>query len=173
MAAGGTLAPTEAPGGIAGTGIGLAQTGAAPPPPPESMEAYSKKSEESGGIISLIDMLIKDLEKELTEAKLTEKDAQEDYEKMLEDAKVKRAEDSKTLADKEGSLADLDTAYGQQKGDKAQSEKEMGALEQYTHTLHTDCDFLLKYFEVRQTARAEEIGSIEDAKAILSGADFA
>jgi len=172
LAAGGTLAPTEAPGGIAGTGIGLAQTGAAPPPPPESMEAYSKKSEESGGIISLIDMLIKDLEKELTEAKLTEKDAQEDYEKMLEDAKVKRAEDSKTLADKEGSLADLDTAYGQQKGDKAQSEKEMGALEQYTHTLHTDCDFLLKYYDMRKEARSQEIDALGKAKAVLSGADF-
>merc|ERR1719460_2424548 len=33
---GGTLAPTAAPGGIAGTGIGLAQTHAAPPPPPEA-----------------------------------------------------------------------------------------------------------------------------------------
>merc|ERR1711885_58253 len=31
---GGTLAPTAAPGGIAGTGIGLVQ--AAPPPPPEA-----------------------------------------------------------------------------------------------------------------------------------------
>merc|ERR1719191_1304269 len=35
MNMGGTLAPTAAPGGIAGTGIGLAQTSAAPPPPPE------------------------------------------------------------------------------------------------------------------------------------------
>merc|ERR1719191_492463 len=33
---GGTLAPTAAPGGIAGTGIGLAQNGEAPPPPPEA-----------------------------------------------------------------------------------------------------------------------------------------
>merc|ERR1719276_442784 len=46
LAAGGTLAPTEAPGGIAGTGITVLQTPTAPPPPPEAFEAYSKKSEE-------------------------------------------------------------------------------------------------------------------------------
>merc|ERR1719198_2937385 len=50
LAAGGTLAPTEAPGGIAGTGIGLVQ--ADPDPPPESIKAYSKKGEESNGIIA-------------------------------------------------------------------------------------------------------------------------
>merc|ERR1719160_2491221 len=44
---GGTLAPTAAPGGIAGTGIGLAQV--APPPPPEANLAYKKSGEESGG----------------------------------------------------------------------------------------------------------------------------
>merc|ERR1719356_511555 len=38
---GGTLAPTAAPGGIAGTGIGLAQTVVAPPPP-EANLAYKK-----------------------------------------------------------------------------------------------------------------------------------
>merc|ERR1719506_1547212 len=37
---GGTLAPTAAPGGIAGTGIGLSQV--APPPPPEANLAYKK-----------------------------------------------------------------------------------------------------------------------------------
>merc|ERR1719478_617508 len=46
---GGTLAPTAAPGGIAGTGIGFMQIAAhkqvaseAPPPPPETWGAYSK-----------------------------------------------------------------------------------------------------------------------------------
>merc|ERR1719482_2430580 len=43
---GGTLAPTAAPGGIAGTGTGLAQV--APPPPPEANLAYKKSGEESG-----------------------------------------------------------------------------------------------------------------------------
>merc|ERR1719475_36335 len=60
---GGTLAPTEAPGGIAGTGISFAQRDA-PPPPPETFGAYSKKSEESNGVIAMMDMLIKDLAEE-------------------------------------------------------------------------------------------------------------
>merc|ERR1712204_49398 len=55
LAAGGTLAPTAAPGGIAGTGVTvLADVSAhkvAPPPPPETAAAFSKKSEESNGVI--------------------------------------------------------------------------------------------------------------------------
>merc|ERR1712187_682108 len=82
---GGTLAPTEAPGGIAGTGITVFAEKDAPPPPPEAFEAYSKKSEESNGIIAMIDMLIKDLDREMTEAEVTEKDAQEDYEVFMKD----------------------------------------------------------------------------------------
>merc|ERR1712087_800245 len=52
---GGTLAPTEAPGGIAGTGIGLVQAhnGAAPPPPPAADLAYKTKGEESAGVITM------------------------------------------------------------------------------------------------------------------------
>merc|ERR1712196_226538 len=56
---GGTLAPTAAPGGIAGTGVAVflqtSKSDAAPPPPPETFGAYSKKSEESGGVIAMMD----------------------------------------------------------------------------------------------------------------------
>merc|ERR1712204_87011 len=55
LAAGGALAPTEAPGGIAGTGVtalaAVSQHGVAKPPPPETAAAFSKKSEESNGVI--------------------------------------------------------------------------------------------------------------------------
>merc|ERR1719271_1833389 len=100
LAAGGTLAPTEAPGGIAGTGVTVladvsAHGNAKPPPPPEAPGAYKKKSEESGGVIAMIDLLVKDLDKEMTVAKTEEKDAQEDYEQMMKDSAEKRAEDSK------------------------------------------------------------------------------
>merc|ERR1712060_510184 len=90
---GGTLAPTAAPGGIAGTGVTvLSQVSVhdaskvAPPPPPETAAAFSKKSEESNGVIGMIDLLIKDLTKEMTEAKTTELDAQADYEQAMKDA---------------------------------------------------------------------------------------
>merc|ERR1719382_758084 len=108
---GGTLAPTAAPGGIAGTGIEVlaevSQHGVAkPPPPPEAPGAYKKKSEESGGVIAMIDLLVKDLDKEMTVAETEEKDAQADYEQFMKDSAEKRAQDSKSLADKQGALAD-------------------------------------------------------------------
>merc|ERR1719284_2304000 len=50
----------------------------APPPPPETFGAYSKKSEESGGVIAMIDTLVKELDMEMTEAETEEKLAQEE-----------------------------------------------------------------------------------------------
>merc|ERR1712032_1692970 len=84
---GGTAPPTAAPGGIAGTGIAvLAEVTShdhdtvAPPPPPESFGAYQKKSEDGMGVMAMMDLLLADLDKEMTEAETTEKDAQADYE---------------------------------------------------------------------------------------------
>merc|ERR1719230_376696 len=111
---GGTLAPTAAPGGIAGTGIAaLSQTSTrdehkdAPPPPPESFKAYAKKTEENNGVMAMMDMLVKDLDKEMTVATATEKDAQADYELFLKESADKRAEDTKSVADKEAAIAKL------------------------------------------------------------------
>merc|ERR1719284_1897003 len=111
LAAGGTLAPTEAPGGIAGTGVTvLADVSAhvAPPPPPETAAAFSKKSEESNGVIAMIDLMIGDLTKEMTESKTEEENAQEDYEKTMKDSAEKRAADTKSLADKQKAKAELE-----------------------------------------------------------------
>merc|ERR1719327_1677930 len=106
---GGTLAPTPPPAGIAGTGIAvLAQASKdAPPPPPESFSAYAKKTEESNGVMAMIDLLVKDLDKEMTVATATEKDAQADYETLMKESAEKRAEDSKSLEDTEAALAEL------------------------------------------------------------------
>merc|ERR1719238_1733603 len=149
-----------------------AHNGEAPPPPPEAPKAFSKKSEESNGIIAMMDALIKDLDKEMTEAELTEKDAQGDYEAMMKDSAEKRAEDSKSMTDKQGALADLETGLGQQKDDLASTKKELGATVQYIGTLHNECDFILKYYDMRKEARAGEIDSLEKAVAVLNGADY-
>jgi len=177
LAAGGTLAPTEAPGGIAGTGVtvlaSVSQHGVAkPPPPPEAPGAYKKKSGESGGVIAMIDLIVKDLDKEMTVAKTEEKDAQGDYETMMSDSKAKRSDDSKSLADKQGTLADLQASLNTSNEDKASTAKELGATNQYIQSLHNECDWLLKYFDVRKEARTSEIDALGKAKSVLSGADF-
>merc|ERR1719356_2027998 len=102
---GGTLAPTAAPGGIAGTGIGLTQTGVAPPPPPEANLAYKKSGSESGGVIAMIDLLIADLDKDIQTSEVEEKEAQKEYEAFMADASDKRALDSKAITDKEAAKA--------------------------------------------------------------------
>jgi len=144
----------------------------APPPPPESFDTYSQKSEESNGIIAMMDTLIKDLDKEMTEAEVEEKDAQADYEQMMKDSSDKRAEDSKMLTDKDGALADLQSGLQQQNADLSSTQKELAATQQYIHTLHLECDWLIKYYDMRKEARAAEIDSLGKAKAVLSGADF-
>merc|ERR1719258_222300 len=103
---GGTLAPTAAPGGIAGTGIGLAQV--APPPPPEANLAYKKSGEESNGVIAMIDLLVADIDKDIQTSEVEEKDAQKDYEGFMADAAEKRATDSKAITDKEGLKAETE-----------------------------------------------------------------
>merc|ERR1712157_478088 len=67
----GGLLTTAAPGGIAGTGIAvLAQVSvhkqqkAAPAAPPATWGAYATKSGETIGVIAMLDLLVKDLDKE-------------------------------------------------------------------------------------------------------------
>merc|ERR1719410_879570 len=109
--------PTEAPGGIADTGISalvqLTLTRSlrgAPPPPPEVADAYKKKSQESNGVLAMVDLLVADLDKEMTDSETEEKGAQADYERTMSDSSEKRRQDTKSLTDKEAAKADMTSA---------------------------------------------------------------
>jgi len=51
--------------------------------------------------------------------------------------------------------------------------KELMATMKYISSLHAECDWLLQYFDARKEARAGEVESLKNAKAVLSGADYA
>jgi len=144
----------------------------APPAAPEAPKAYSKKSEEGTGVIAMIDGCIKDLDTEMTEAETEEKLAQEEYEEMMADSSAKRAADSKSITAKEGEKAATETALNDQTEEHTSTVKELMATHEYIGSLHGECDWLLKYFDVRKEARTGEIDSLKKAKAVLSGADF-
>jgi septal ring factor EnvC (AmiA/AmiB activator) len=174
------IVTTTQPGGIANTGVTVfaqidahRQVGSeAPPPPPETWSAYAKKGEESTGVIAMIDLLIKDLDIEMTEAETDEKESQKDYETMMAESAKKRAEDSKALADKEKLKADLEVDMTEAKRVKMATFKELQATMKYIASLHAECDWLIQFYDVRKEARAGEIESLTNAKAVLSGASY-
>jgi len=146
--------------------------GKAPPgPPPDTWDAYAKKSDESTNVVHMIDVLIADLDKEMTEAKAEENNAQEDYETMMSESAAKRTEDSKALSGKMNAKADSEKVLSEQSDVKKDTTSELWATLKYIDSLHQECDWLLKFFDVRKTARTGEIDSLVKAKEVLSGAE--
>merc|ERR1740139_1332655 len=106
----------------------------------------------------MMDLLVKDLDQEMTVSETEETNAQATYEK--------------TIAEKEAAKADLESALETSGADKKSETKGLMGTEKYIASLHAECDWLLKYFEVRAEARADEIESLGKAKAVLNGADY-
>merc|ERR1719506_2181115 len=133
--------PPEAPGGIAGTGImafvQLSKSKDAPAPPPETWDAYSKKSQGSNSVIGMIDLLAKDVDKEMTEAETEEKDAQGDYEQMMKESAQKRAADTASLTEKSGTKAAIEGELEGHKEEHSSAGKELMATMKYISSLHT------------------------------------
>mmetsp|Transcript_5091 Transcript_5091/g.11262 ORF Transcript_5091/g.11262 Transcript_5091/m.11262 type:complete len:566 (-) Transcript_5091:81-1778(-) len=177
-AMGGELSTTT-PGGIAGTGVELpsfvqvdSESDVAPPPAPETWGQYKKKGQESNGVIQMIDLLKADLNKEIQQMQVDEKNAQEEYEKLVADAAKLRADDTKALTNKESAKAGLEEEILTAKKEKKETKAEALAVGDAIMNLHADCDWLIQNFALRKEARAGEIDSLQSAKAVLSGADY-
>jgi hypothetical protein len=146
-------------------------TKVAPPEAPEGPGGF-KKSEKSAGVMGLMDMIMGELKTSLTESKMEEKYAQKEYVELMEDSKESRATDLKSLTATASSKADLEGVLTEAK------ENQMLTLEQSQNVistiakLHGSCDFIIKNFELRLSARTAEIEGLKTAKAVLAGANF-
>merc|ERR1719169_408854 len=152
-------------------GVALAQQEPAGPPPPPGFNEY-RKSSAAGGVMGMIQQIINDAKAMEAEAIKSEEDAQKAYEDFVKDTNTSIEEKSKDITNKTEEKAKAEA-------DKVEAETEletvMMELEQLANEsadLHSSCDFVLKNFEIRQTARDQEIEALKQAKAILSGAKF-
>jgi len=131
-----------------------------------------KKSEESAGVIAMMDTLAAELDKETTVATANEKDAQGDYETFMADSKKMRAENVKIIGDKTAAKADAIGALESHDDVLVQGGKSLSGASAQLQALHSDCDWLVSNYDVRKEARADEVESLKQAKAVLSGAGF-
>eukprot|EP00927_Polykrikos_kofoidii_P047444 TRINITY_DN415_c0_g1_i5.p1 TRINITY_DN415_c0_g1~~TRINITY_DN415_c0_g1_i5.p1 ORF type:complete len:698 (+),score=196.19 TRINITY_DN415_c0_g1_i5:68-2161(+) len=141
------------------------------PPPPAGFETY-KKNAASGGVLSLIQQIIDDAKAMEAETIRAEEDAQKAYEDFVKETNASTEAKSNDIVNKSELKAKAEGDHINAKQDKDAAMLELEQLSNYNAELHQSCDFVVKNFDLRQTARDEEVEALKQAKAILSGANF-
>jgi len=140
---------------------------------PAPMGGY-KTSDAAGGVMGLLQQIINEAKGMEQEAMQSEEDAAKVFEGVktstndsIEQANKDKVHKSKVRAKAESNLV-------QANADKDGVVTEQEQLANYDAELHSSCDFITNgdNYEVRQTARSEEMEALKQAKAILSGATF-
>jgi len=141
----------------------------------QALETFSgeyKKSEKSAGVIGLMDMMVREIETDMKDAAYEEKTAQKAYQELMTDSSASRAQNTKSITNKEAAKADLETKLVALNEAKTSTTGDLNLVNAYIGDLHARCDFILQNFDLRKEARTNEIESLKNAKAILSGATF-
>jgi len=139
--------------------------------PPPGFKSYEKNAA-SGGVMGMMQGIIDDAKAMEAEAIRGEEDSQKAYEDFVKDTNTSIEAKTKDIVSK----SDM-KAKAEQEKVEAETEHEgvMGEIEQLMNEnadLHKSCDFTLKNFELRQTARDDEIEALKQAIAMFSGASF-
>jgi len=144
---------------------------AAGPPPPPGLQAY-KRSGGGSAVLGLLDQIISDAQAMEAEAIRSEEDAQKAYEDFVKETNSVVEAKSRELVNKAEEQATKESDLVEAKKGTEAVNLELEQLGNSNTELHQSCDFVLRNFEVRQTARDEEVQALQQAKAILSGANF-
>jgi len=139
--------------------------------PPVPQKEYSK-NKGSTGVMEMIEKLIHeaaDLRKDSQEA---EGSAQAAYEQLIADTNGSVEALQKEITSKLAAKADAEKDKLSAESDLSDTNKELEGLSKYSSELHSECDYLLKNFDLRQSKRAEEVEALQQAKQILDGASL-
>jgi hypothetical protein len=136
--------------------------------PAADFASATSSSSENTGIVSIIENIKEDLEKEMETSKKDEADSLASYRKMLKES----AESMKAMKDKVISLKEeiADT------GKKIEDEQDVWddlhnqklAVDEYLDSIKEQCDWIMSNFDSRAVARKEEIEGLDDAKSSLA-----
>jgi len=120
----------------------------------------------------MIEQIISDAKAMEAEAIRSEEDSQKAYEDFVKETNASIEAKSKDIVEKSEEKAKAEMELVETKESKEAVMLELEQLSNYNAQLHQSCDFVLKNFDLRQTARDEEVEALKQAKAILSGAKF-
>merc|ERR1740117_1872493 len=105
----------------------------------------------------MIQQIINDAKAMEAEAIRAEEDAQKAYEDFVKETNASIEAKSEDIVNKSEIKAKAEADLVEAKETKGSVMLELEQLSNYNAELHQSCDFVVKNFEVRQTARDEEV----------------
>merc|ERR1719335_2158147 len=139
--------------------------------PPPKFKSYEKNAQ-SGGVMGMMKTIIADSEAMENEAIRGEEDTQKAYEDFVKDS-------NESIDMKIKKIVNLSEIKAKAEKDKVEAEQELeavlGTLEELDNEnadLHKECDFTLKNFDIRQTARDDEIMALKQSLEMFGGSAF-
>jgi len=147
--------------------------GEAPAPPPDTWEApYGGKTDESGSIIAILDMIAGDIEKDIQKAKADEDKAQQEFDDFKTESETQIDELTNDISELNGSKGDKENTISEKTEDRTTASGELNAVMKTINDERPACDFFEVNYPNRVKNRQIEIDGLVKAKAILQGAEF-
>lgn len=128
-----------------------------------------EKSSGAKGVMQLLEFIIEQSKAAEQEAIKDESEAQTDYEGTVSDTTESIGEKEKEIQNRKVVLSKAEGDTADAKTDNTNIMEAKKALVKSAGTLHSDCDFLLKNFQMRQEAFDDEVSALIEAKGLMSG----
>jgi len=137
--------------------------------PPVQFNDYNNNAG-SNSVMGMLEQIIGDSKALEAEAISGEAQAQSDYEAFVNDSNGLIKSLTNAITQKSKATAEAEVDKQNAISDLTSGKAELADLEAFNKDMHDQCDWTLKNFGTRQSARLAEIEAIQEAKGILSGA---
>merc|ERR1719487_10704 len=151
------------------------EAGEAPTPPPDTWEAdsYKKAEGESEGILNILSLIKADIEKDIEKADAEEEAAQAAFEAFESEVNDSIAKLEGTKSDLEGEISSKEEEMVTEKTERSTNQDKLDTTLDFLREIAPGCDFIAINFDTRMTNRQLEVDGLNQAKAVIQGADFA
>lgn len=136
--------------------------------PPPSLKPY-EKSGAAAPVLALLSKIIEDTARMIEATMKAEGEAQDTYTKLAQKTSESVEAKQESIVDRTAEKTQAEQDLLQAKTELEGVVTELGDLASNKLSLHGECDFILKNFDLRQEARNEEVAALRQAKSYLSG----
>jgi len=146
------------------------KAGEAPPPPPTTWEGdYKGATEESNGIVGILEKIKEEIDTDRTDAKTAEDAAQADFDTLESDTETSIADLNTAIEDLTTSVSDKEDTIASDKEEQGTKKDELKTTVDMLKEDQPGCDYITVNFEMREKNRKIETKGLTKAKEILVG----